>query len=141
MSNHRIAVFAFALAALSGCASAPQGTEQVKVDTNPGGADCALERQGKVIARIPGTPGFTTISKSWRRVTVRCQKPGYREATFRADADLFYRDAGESKGDTTVLLYDVVVNLTLVPMDATATAAPSVLAFTPSPVSVSPAAK
>jgi hypothetical protein len=33
-----------------------------------------------------------------------------------------------------------VVKLTLVPMDATASAAPSAPAFTPAPVSVSPAA-
>jgi hypothetical protein len=138
MSNRRIAVCAFALAALGGCASTSEGTEQVKVDTHPGGADCALERQGKVIARIAGTPGFTTISKSWHRVMVRCSKPGYRETAYRADADLLFHDAGKSE-DTS--LYDVVVNLTLVPMDATATAAPSAPAFAPAPVSVLPAAK
>lgn len=139
MNSGRIAACAFTLVALTGCANAPQGTEQVKVDTNPGGADCALERQGQVIARIPGTPGFTTISKSWHRITIRCQKPGYREAIYRADTLLFFRAAGD--GEDAAPLYDMVVNLTLVPMDAATPAAPTAPAFTPSPVSVSPVAK
>lgn len=138
MNNGRVAIVAFALA-LAGCAGAPQGNEQVKVDTNPGGADCALERQGKVIARIPGTPGFTTISKSWHQVTVRCSKPGYRETSTRAETDLIFGRAGQTKDDPAAPLYDVVVNLTLVPADANASVAPQAHAFAPSPLSVSPA--
>jgi hypothetical protein len=138
MNSRRIAALAVALPALAACAGAPQGSEQVKVDTNPGGADCALERQGIVIARIPGTPGFTTISKSWHRVTVRCNKPGYREATGHAEADLLFGDAGHTVDAAP--LYDVVVNLTLVPADAGTPATPSAPTFTPAPVSVFPAA-
>lgn len=140
MNNGHVAIVAFALA-LAGCAGVPQGNEQVKVDTNPGGADCALERQGKVIARIPGTPGFTTISKSWHRVTVRCSKPGYRDASTRAEAALVFGKAAQAADDPATPLYDVVVNLTLMPTDPDAPAAAPVPAFTPSPVSVSPAVK
>ena len=52
------------------------------MNTNPNGANCALEREGNVIARVQQTPGGTTIKKTKHDITIRCTKDGYQEATF-----------------------------------------------------------
>ncbi len=67
---------------LSGCSSVIEGTSQeLTVNTNPAGADCSLERQGTSIAHI-ATPGAATIKKTKYDILVRCNKPGYQEATY-----------------------------------------------------------
>ncbi len=72
-----------ALASLSACASVIEGTSQeIMVNTNPAGADCALERQGAVIARVNPTPAATTIKKTKYDITIRCNKAGYQESTY-----------------------------------------------------------
>ncbi len=72
-----------ASAALSGCAAIFDGTSQdIAVNTNPGGATCRLERQGSSIATIPTTPGTATVRKTKEDILVRCTKDGYQEATF-----------------------------------------------------------
>jgi hypothetical protein len=78
-----VLVAAFAVMGLEGCSSVIEGTSQeILVNTNPAGANCALERQGKTIARIPQTPGGATIKKTKYDIMVRCTKDGYQEATF-----------------------------------------------------------
>ncbi len=68
---------------LSACASIIEGTSQeIMVNTNPTGADCALEREGSVIARVNPTPAATTIKKTKHDITIRCNKAGYQEASF-----------------------------------------------------------
>ena len=79
------AASAVALAAvcLSGCASVIEGTSQeILVNTNPAGANCALEREGNIIARVQQTPGGATIKKTKHDITIRCSKDGYQEATY-----------------------------------------------------------
>jgi hypothetical protein len=72
-----------AASSLAGCSSVIEGTSQeILVNTNPAGANCALEREGNVIARIPQTPGGATIKKTKHDITVRCTKDGFQEATY-----------------------------------------------------------
>jgi hypothetical protein len=127
-------IAALAVTALAGCASGFAGVkEQIKVVTHPGGADCALDRRGKLVGRIGGTPGFTTIEKTWYDVTIRCNKTGYKEAVYRmrgTAAGIFHANvpgrggvAGDSASDpiyTSDASYDVIVSLELVPAGAAA---------------------
>lgn len=72
-----------ALISLSACSSIIEGTSQeVMVNTNPPAADCALEREGNVIARVSPTPGAATIKKTKYDITIRCNAAGYQEATY-----------------------------------------------------------
>lgn len=76
-------VAAFAVTGLEGCSSVIEGTSQeILVNTNPPGANCALEREGNIIARIPQTPGGATIKKTKHDITVRCTKDGFVETTY-----------------------------------------------------------
>jgi hypothetical protein len=68
---------------LSGCATVFEGTSQeISVVSNPAGATCAFERQGMEVGRVQNTPGTANIRKSKYDLTVRCNKPGYVEATY-----------------------------------------------------------
>ncbi|WP_148293700.1 hypothetical protein [Azospirillum sp. B4] len=131
-----------ALVGLSACSSIVEGTSQeITVNTNPAGANCALEREGTVIARIAQTPAATTVKKTKHDITVRCVKDGYQEATFLDHSGA----AGATVGN--ILLgggigwaidsasgadnkYDSPVNVTLVPVGAPA-AAPAPAAAMP----------
>jgi hypothetical protein len=73
----------FAAVSLSGCASIISGTSQeIKVVTNPPGANCELIREGAVIARVYQTPGGATIQKTKDDITLACAKAGYQEASY-----------------------------------------------------------
>jgi hypothetical protein len=112
---------------LAGCSSVIEGTSQeIKIVTNPAGADCALERQGEVIGRVQETPGGITIKKTKYDITVRCRKAGYQEATYLNHSGA----AGATFGNIVLgggvgwaidsasgadNKYDGVVNLTMVP--------------------------
>lgn len=77
-----------AVSALSACSSIVEGTSQeLVVNTNPAGADCALKREGNVIGRINPTPGAVTIKKTKHDITVVCNKKGYEEATYFNKSD------------------------------------------------------
>jgi hypothetical protein len=68
---------------VTGCASIIEGTSQeISINTNPAGADCALKRQDQVIARVNPTPAATTIKKTKHDITILCDKAGYQEATY-----------------------------------------------------------
>jgi len=76
-------VAAVTVVSLSGCASIISGTSQeIKVVTNPPGANCELVREGAVIARVYQTPGGATIQKTKDDITLKCHKEGYQEATY-----------------------------------------------------------
>jgi hypothetical protein len=85
MKYHAVAALAVVLAvpSLAGCSSIIEGTSQeILVNTNPPGADCAFEREGKVIARVQQTPGGATIKKTKHDITLKCNKLGYQETTY-----------------------------------------------------------
>lgn len=122
--------------ALTGCSSIIEGTsQQILVNTNPGGADCALEREGQVIARVLQTPGGATIKKTKYDITVRCTKAGFQEGTYLnhsgaagatfgnivAGGGIGWAIDSASGADNK---YDGVVNMTLVPASAAPASAP-----------------
>jgi hypothetical protein len=78
-----------AVAALSACSSIVEGTSQeLVINTNPEGANCALIREGQVIGRVSETPGGITIKKSKHDITVECKKKGYQTAKFFNKSDV-----------------------------------------------------
>ena len=115
---------------LSGCASIISGTSQeIKINTNPAGANCQLIREGAVIARVEQTPGGVTIKKTKHDITLKCNKDGYQEATYLnhsgAEGATFgnmvlgggigWAIDSASGADNK---YDGIVNVTLVPVGA-----------------------
>ena len=73
----------FSVLLLSGCASVIEGTSQeIAINTNLPGADCALHRETVVIGRVNPTPGAVTIKKTKHDITIFCNKAGYQEASF-----------------------------------------------------------
>jgi hypothetical protein len=118
-----------AASVLAGCAGKAEAVkEQIKVVTHPGGADCALNRRGKEVGRIGGTPGFATVGKTWYDIVIRCNKAGYKQAVFpiRGSAHgIFFGNrahhsgAADDPNSESVTYYDasydVVVSLDLVP--------------------------
>ncbi len=79
---------AFSLLSLTACSSIIEGTnQQIVVNTNPPGADCALMRENIVIGRVNPTPGAVTIQKTKHDINVVCNKKGYEEATFFNNSD------------------------------------------------------
>ena len=76
-------VAAVTVVSLSGCASIISGTSQeIKVVTNPPGANCELVREGAVIGRVYQTPSSVTIDKTKDDITLTCHKEGYQEASY-----------------------------------------------------------
>jgi hypothetical protein len=128
----------------TGCASIIEGTSQeISINTNPAGADCALKRQDQVIARVNPTPGATTIKKTKYDITVYCDKNGFQQATY-----LNHSGAAAATFGNIVLgggigwaidsaagadnKYDSPVNITLVPAQSAGSA--SLLAQASAPV-------
>jgi hypothetical protein len=121
---------------LSGCATVFEGTSQeVSVVTNPAGASCAFERQGMEVGRIESTPGTANIRKSKYDLTIKCDKPGFAEATYlnhsgttatiaaNVAADLLLTGGLSSivdSADGADNKYDSAVNLNLTPLYAEA---------------------
>ena len=52
------------------------------VNTNPADATCKFEREGLTIATIDPTPGAVYLEKTKHDIIIRCNKPGYQEATY-----------------------------------------------------------
>ncbi|MFY8095703.1 MAG: hypothetical protein ACOVN0_19660 [Niveispirillum sp.] len=72
-----------AVALLSACSTISDGTTQeIVVNTNPEGANCALMREGVAVARVNPTPGAATIQKTKHDITIVCTKSGFQQATF-----------------------------------------------------------
>lgn len=75
----RFTVFAALL--MSGCASIASGTSQdITINTTPGGAQCELLRQSTKIAECK-TPCTLTVQKSKHDITLQCSKAGYETAS------------------------------------------------------------
>lgn len=78
-----------AIVALSACSSIVEGTSQeLVINTNPEGANCAVEREGQTIGRVNPTPGGLTVKKTKHDITVVCTKAGYEKATYFNKSDV-----------------------------------------------------
>lgn len=125
--------------ALCGCVSVFEGTSQdIAINTNPTGATCVLERPQVPIGSVVTTPGTVTVRKSKYDITIRCNKPGYQEASYinhsgtsatiaaNVAVDLLLTAGISSIVDSSTGAdnkYDSVVNIMLVPQTEPATAA------------------
>ena len=79
----RALIAAAMLPCVGGCASVFEGThEDISVVTNPVGATCTFEREGKPIGSVVNTPGTLTVRKSKYDITIKCNKSGYQEAAY-----------------------------------------------------------
>ncbi len=88
---------------LSGCVSVFEGTsEEINVATNPSEASCTFERDGKTLGTIPKTPGSLVVRKSKYDITIKCDKPGYQQASYF-----------NHSGTTDTIAANVVVDLLL----------------------------
>jgi hypothetical protein len=154
-----IAASALAAIALSGCATVIEGTTQdVAIATDPPGATCIVEREGKPIGTIASTPGAAHVDKNKHDLTIRCSKPGYQDgvAVNRA-VDSGVAEAGEvadfvtggvlstvDEVDGAGHKYDGAVSITLVPVAKDALAQPATPAATTAvapPVPLAPAGR
>ena len=130
MHYARIALM-IALGGLTSCATVFEGTmQEITVNTNPAGASCAFEREGRVVASIAQTPASTPVRKSKYDLTIRCDKPGYEQAIYLNHSGVTATIAGNVAADILLTAgissivdsasgadnqYDPVVNLTLAP--------------------------
>lgn len=73
----------FCFVFLSGCASVIEGESQdIAVHTTPEGANCTFMRNNVSLGAIPSTPGTLHVSKTKDDISITCDKPGYRTATY-----------------------------------------------------------
>ena len=61
-------------------------SQEIEITTSPPGANCALERAGKIVGRVNPTPGATMVAKSRKDITVTCTKENYADATGYSDS-------------------------------------------------------
>lgn len=75
-------LFLLALLPCASCVSVFEGTSQdISVNSTPVAATCVFEREGKSIGSL-NTPGTLTVRKSKYDITIKCDKPGYQQATY-----------------------------------------------------------
>ena len=131
MKIHTLASIALLGTALSSCASILDGTSQeITVNTSPSDASCVFYREGVAIGTVPNTPGILNVKRRKYDIEIKCDKPGYIQATYRNHSGTSAMIAGNIAAD--ILLtgglssivdsasgadnrYDPVVNLTLSP--------------------------
>jgi uncharacterized protein YceK len=116
---------------LCGCVSVFEGTSQnISVNTNPSDAVCSFERAGNSIGTITNTPGTLTVRKTKYDIYIRCNKPGYQEATYlnhsgvsaaiaaNVAVDVLFTGGISSIVDSATGAdnkYDSAVNITMIP--------------------------
>ena len=67
-----------ALAFVSGCAAAIDGTSQtLTIRTAPVGGTCSVQRGQAVLGMIRAAPGTLVLSRTPQDLTVLCEKPGW----------------------------------------------------------------
>ena len=65
--------------ALGGCASITSGTTQeIRVSSDPDGADCTLTHEGESLGTVT-TPGKMKVKRESRMIRVDCRKDGYED--------------------------------------------------------------
>ncbi len=75
------------LVALTGCITACSSiiegrSQQIVINTNPPGASCQLVRNGTTIATVTDTPSGVNVDKTKYDIEIKCNKPGYQQATY-----------------------------------------------------------
>lgn len=112
---------------VTGCASITRGTtQQVAISTNPTGAQCTLDQNGKRIAEIPSTPQVVTVSKSRHTLNITCSKAGYETVIHQIPSDIEAMTAGNvifggvvglaiDAGSGAINKYDANIKITLFP--------------------------
>jgi hypothetical protein len=134
-------VAAICACALGGCATVFEGTSQeITVTTNPPGASCSFDRQGKQVGTINMTPGTANIRKSKYDITIQCDKAGYQQAQYLNHSGVTATIAANVAADIILTAglssivdsadgadnkYDSAVNLTLIPLGMVPGAAPA----------------
>ena len=134
MKIHSLATIAALGTALSGCASVLDGTSQeITVNTSPLGASCVFYREGVAIGTVPITPGVLNVKRRKYDIEIKCDKPGYAQATYRNHSGTSAMIAGNIAADLILTAgissivdsasgadnrYDPVVNLSLSPEPA-----------------------
>jgi hypothetical protein len=117
---------------LAGCATVFEGTSQeITINSNPPGATCVFQRQGKEVGRVVNTPGTANIRKSKYDIDIICTKRGYQQATYlnhsgttatiaaNVAADLILTVGLSSIVDSSTGAdnkYDSAVNISLLPL-------------------------
>jgi hypothetical protein len=131
MRKVRVACLFAASVGLSGCATIFEGTSQeIKVVTNPDNASCVFEREGKPIGTVDNTPGLLKVRKDKHDITIKCDKPGYEQASYLNHSGVTATIAANVAMDVVLTAglssivdsadgadnkYDGVVNITLIP--------------------------
>ena len=129
---------AFAVSSLGGCASIIDGTTQeITVVSNPTGANCVFYRQDMPIGTVTNTPGMLTVKRRKYDITVKCDKPGYSQASYLNHSGTTAMIAGNIAADLILTAgissivdsangadnrYDPVVNISMIPLITTAAA-------------------
>jgi hypothetical protein len=131
----RIVIVILTSVMLIGCAAIFDGTSQeIMVNTNPPGATCEFSRNGTVISTIPATPAAATVQKRKFDITVTCKKDGYQAGTFINHSGVAGATVADVLGGVVTggvawavdsasgadNKYDSPVNITLVPVQKTA---------------------
>ena len=79
-SIFRIVMLSLCAVWVSGCATIVKGTDQtITLTTDPNGAVCDLERQGKMIGMIDPTPGTLEVDRDKDEILITCNLEGYEE--------------------------------------------------------------
>jgi hypothetical protein len=141
LRGHQLKIHAFAAAAilgtaLTGCASVIDGTSQeITVNSNPSDATCVFYRQGIAIGSVH-TPGILNVKRRKYDIEIKCDKPGFTQATYLNHSGVSAMIAGNIAADIVLTAgissivdsasgadnrYDPVVNITLAPASVTST--------------------
>lgn len=86
---------------LGGCASLiGDGSRQdIAVTTSPVGASCVFWRNGENIGTIASTPGTLTVKRRKYDIDIKCDKPGYAQASYHNHSGLSSMVAGNIAAD------------------------------------------
>lgn len=141
MKIHTLSAIAALGIAVSGCATIIDGTSQeIAVNTNPTGANCVFYRQGLAIGSVQNAPGILNVKRRKYDIEIKCDKPGYAQATYLNHSGTSAMIAGNIAADLILTggissivdsadgadnRYDPVVNITLAPVASAAALASS----------------
>ena len=122
---------AFAALSVGGCATVFDGTsEEITVNTNPPGATCVFYRENIQIGSVVNTPGILNVKKRKYDIDIKCNKPGFSEASYLNHSGTTNLIAGNIAADVILTAglssivdsadgadnkYDSVVNISMVP--------------------------